>query len=166
MAKVTGVSNYLELVGNYTIYDNADNLLYKGDNMMSNNYIYQDVDVTNIIKQFIDKTDKVLVDYAKYLSENGVPTERVIWPTEVNDPELAGKYKAAMDMLANKEIDLVINIPKNFSHGELTNGYHVRRAAIDFNIPLITNARLATAFIRAFCAMSIDDIQIKSWDQY
>jgi carbamoyl-phosphate synthase large subunit len=103
---------------------------------------------------------------AKYLTENGVPTERVIWPTEVNDPELAGKYKAAMDMLANKEIDLVINIPKNFSHGELTNGYHVRRAAIDFNIPLITNARLATAFIRAFCAMSIDDIQIKSWDQY
>ena len=76
------------------------------------------------------------------------------------------KYKQAMEMLANKELDLVINIPKNFSHRELTNGYHVRRAAIDFNIPLITNARLATAFIRAFCAMSIDDIQIKSWDQY
>ena len=103
---------------------------------------------------------------AKYLVENGVPAERVIWPTEAQNPELAGKYKAAMDMLANKELDLVINIPKNFSHGELTNGYHVRRAAIDYNIPLITNARLATAFIRAFCSMSIDDIQIKSWDQY
>ena len=103
---------------------------------------------------------------AKYLTENGVPAERVIWPTEAQNPELAGKYKAAMDMLANKELDLVINIPKNFSHKELTNGYYVRRAAIDFNIPLITNARLATAFIRAFCAMSIDDIQIKSWDQY
>ncbi len=103
---------------------------------------------------------------AKYLVENGVPAERVIWPTESQNPELAAKYRAAMDMLANKEIDLVINIPKNFSHGELTNGYHVRRAAIDFNIPLITNARLATAFIRAFCSMSIDDIQIKSWDQY
>ena len=103
---------------------------------------------------------------AKYLVENGVPAERVIWPTEAHDPELAGKYKAAMDMLANKELDLVINIPKNFSTGELTNGYHIRRAAIDYNIPLITNARLATAFIRAFCAMSIDDIQIKSWDQY
>ena len=103
---------------------------------------------------------------AKYLVENGVPAERVIWPTEAQNPELTAKYRAAMDMLANKEIDLVINIPKNFSHGELTNGYHVRRAAIDFNIPLITNARLATAFIRAFCAMSIDDIQIKSWDQY
>ena len=85
---------------------------------------------------------------------------------EQQDPELAGQYKQAMEMLANKELDLVINIPKNFSHRELTNGYHVRRAAIDFNIPLITNARLATAFIRAFCAMSIDDIQIKSWDQY
>ena len=90
----------------------------------------------------------------------------MIWPTEAQDPELAGKYKAAMDMLSNKELDLVINVPKNFSHKELTNGYYVRRAAIDFNIPLITNARLATAFIRAFCAMSIDDIQIKSWDQY
>ena len=103
---------------------------------------------------------------SKYLTENGVPTERVIWPTEAQDPELAGKYRQAMEMLANKELDLVINIPKNFSHKELTNGYYVRRAAVDYNIPLITNARLATAFIRAFCAMSIDDIQIKSWDQY
>ncbi len=102
----------------------------------------------------------------KYLNENGVPAERVIWPNEAQDPELAGKYKQAMEMLSNKELDLVINIPKNFSHKELTNGYYVRRAAIDFNIPLITNARLATAFIRAFCALSLDDIQIKSWDQY
>ena len=69
-------------------------------------------------------------------------------------------------MLQDKEIDLVVNIPKNFSSEELANGYKIRRAAIDFNIPLITNARLATAFIRAFCSMSIDDIQIKSWDQY
>ncbi len=103
---------------------------------------------------------------SRYLNENGVPAERVIWPNEAQDPELAGKYKQAMEMLSNKELDLVINIPKNFSHKELTNGYYVRRAAIDFNIPLITNARLATAFIRAFCAMSLDDIQIKSWDQY
>ncbi len=103
---------------------------------------------------------------SKYLNENGVPAERVIWPNEAQDPELAGKYKQAMEMLANKELDLVINIPKNFSHKELTNGYYVRRAAVDFNIPLITNARLATAFIRAFCSMSLDDIQIKSWDQY
>ncbi len=102
----------------------------------------------------------------RYLNENGVPAERVIWPNEAQDPELAAQYKQAMEMLSNKELDLVINIPKNFSHKELTNGYYVRRAAIDFNIPLITNARLATAFIRAFCSMSLDDIQIKSWDQY
>ena len=102
----------------------------------------------------------------RYLNENGIPAERVIWPNEAQNPELAGKYKAAMDMLSNKELDLVINIPKNFTHKELTNGYYIRRAAVDYNIPLITNARLATAFIRAFCAMSIDDIQIKSWDQY
>ena len=80
--------------------------------------------------------------------------------------EMRGITKTFGSIVANKEVDLVINVPKNFSTGELTNGYHVRRAAIDYNIPLITNARLATAFIRAFCAMSIDDIQIKSWDQY
>ena len=63
-------------------------------------------------------------------------------------------------------IELVVNIPKNFTSEELSNGYKIRRASIDFNIPLITNARLATAFIRAFCGMSKDEIQIKSWDQY
>jgi carbamoyl-phosphate synthase large subunit len=103
---------------------------------------------------------------AKYLVENGVPAERVIWPTEAQDPELASKYKSAMDMLANKELDLVVNIPKNFSTGELTNGYHVRRAAIDYNIPLITNARLASAFIRAFCKIDVNDIPVKSWEEY
>ena len=70
------------------------------------------------------------------------------------------------EVAAIEDIDLVINIPKNYSTLEMDNGYKIRRAAIDFNIPLITNARLATAFIRAFCAMSADDIQIKSWDQY
>ena len=69
-------------------------------------------------------------------------------------------------MLQEKRIDLVINIPKNYTAQEMDNGYKIRRAAIDFNIPLITNARLATAFIRAFCATGIDDINIKSWDQY
>jgi carbamoyl-phosphate synthase large subunit len=102
----------------------------------------------------------------KYLNENGVPAARVIWPTDADNEELTSKYRPVIEMIQNKELDLVINIPKNFSHKELTNGYYVRRAAVDFNIPLITNARLATAFIRAFCAMSIDDIQIKSWDQY
>ena len=69
-------------------------------------------------------------------------------------------------MIRNKEVDMVINIPKNFSELELYNGYHIRRNAIDCNIPLFTNARLATAFIRAFCSMSLDAIKIKSWDEY
>ena len=69
-------------------------------------------------------------------------------------------------MIQDKEIELVVNIPKNFTSEELSNGYKIRRASIDFNIPLITNARLATAFIRAFCGMGVDEIQIKSWDQY
>ena len=69
-------------------------------------------------------------------------------------------------MIKNKEVDMVINVPKNFSEEELYNGYHIRRSAIDSNIPLFSNARLATAFIRAFCSMTMDDIQIKSWDEY
>ena len=91
---------------------------------------------------------------------------RVLWPSECEDPTLSSQFDSALQMLQEKKIDLVVNIPKNFSSAELANGYKIRRAAIDFNIPLITNARLATAFIRAFCGMSIDDIQIKSWDQY
>ena len=102
----------------------------------------------------------------KYLIENEVPATRVLWPSETEDKELSAQYEPALKMLQDKEIDLVINIPKNFTSVELSNGYKIRRAAIDFNIPLITNARLATAFIRAFCSMEIDDIQIKSWDQY
>lgn len=101
----------------------------------------------------------------KYLQENDVPTTRVLWPGECADQTLKG-YESALTMLQQKKIDLVINIPKNFTSTELSNGYKIRRAAVDFNIPLITNARLATAFIRSFCSMSIDDIQIKSWDQY
>ncbi|MDR1699548.1 MAG: hypothetical protein LBR75_06975, partial [Prevotellaceae bacterium] len=71
-----------------------------------------------------------------------------------------------MDMMANKEYDLVVNIPKNQTRRELTNGYKIRRAAIDHNIPLLTNARLASAFIQAFCEMGIEDIAIKSWKEY
>ena len=72
----------------------------------------------------------------------------------------------AMDMLTNKQIDMVVNIPKNLTQEELENGYKVRRAAVDFNIPLITNARLASAFINAFCTVPLEKIQIKSWDEY
>jgi len=136
--------------------------------LISSGNALQKADLLNACKLLHERGYKLFgtEGSCRYLNENGVPAERVIWPTEAQDPELASKYRQAMDMLSNKELDLVINIPKNFSHKELTNGYYVRRAAIDFNIPLITNARLATAFIRAFCSMSIDDIQIKSWDQY
>ena len=94
------------------------------------------------------------------LNENGIPAVRVYWPTE------ADKEPQALQMLHDKQIDLVVNIPKNLTAAELSNGYKIRRAAIDFNIPLITNARLADAFIHAFCSMSEDEIQIKSWDEY
>ena len=96
---------------------------------------------------------------SKFLSENGIESTRVYWPSEEGHPQ-------ALEMLHNKEIDMVVNIPRDLSVGELTNGYKIRRAAIDLNIPLITNARLASAFINAFCSMSIDDIAIKSWDEY
>lgn len=102
----------------------------------------------------------------KYLVENGVPSTMVLWPSEADDESLNKDYKFALKMIQDKEIDLVINVPKNYTETELKNGYMIRRAAVDFNIPLITNARLATAFVRAFCGMDIDDIQIKSWDQY
>ena len=71
-----------------------------------------------------------------------------------------------IDMLHNKEIDMVVNVPKNLSTGELTNGYKIRRAAIDLNVPLITNARLASAFIYAFCTVKMDELEIKSWQEY
>ena len=96
---------------------------------------------------------------SKFLTENGIENTRVYWPSEEGQPQ-------ALDMLHQKQIDMVVNIPRDLSVGELTNGYKIRRAAIDLNIPLITNARLASAFINAFCSMSIGDIAIKSWDEY
>ena len=96
---------------------------------------------------------------SKFLTENGVENTRVYWPSETGHPQ-------ALEMLHRKEIDMVINIPRDLSVGELDNGYKIRRAAIDLNIPLITNARLASAFINAFCTMTIDDIAIKGWDEY
>ncbi len=95
-----------------------------------------------------------------FLNDNGIPAIKVYWPSE------ADKYPQALEMLHNKEIDLVVNIPKNLSSTELSNGYKIRRAAIDLNIPLLTNARLASAFIDAFTSMTLDQIEIKSWDEY
>ncbi|WP_106828572.1 carbamoyl-phosphate synthase (glutamine-hydrolyzing) large subunit [Parabacteroides pacaensis] len=94
-----------------------------------------------------------------FLEENGVPSTLVYWPSEDKEPQ-------AMELLRHKEIDMVVNIPRDLTARELDNGYKIRRAAIDFNIPLITNARLASAFITAFCTMSLEDIHIKSWDEY
>lgn len=96
---------------------------------------------------------------SKYLTENGIENTMVFWPSEDKQPQ-------AIDMLHNHEIDLVVNIPKDLTAGELTNGYKIRRAAIDLNVPLITNSRLASAFINAFCRVKLDDIDIKSWAEY
>ncbi|MCQ2156607.1 MAG: carbamoyl-phosphate synthase (glutamine-hydrolyzing) large subunit [Bacteroidales bacterium] len=100
----------------------------------------------------------------KYLQENGIPCLRALWPSEVE--EGIKDAPAALDLIRDQRVELVINITKNFSHGELTNGYKMRRAAIDYNIPLITNNRLATAYIRAFCSVGADGLKIKSWDEY
>lgn len=95
----------------------------------------------------------------KFLEENGIPSLTVYMPGDSRKPQ-------ALDLLHNREIDLVVNIPKNLTPRELSDGYKVRRTAVDLNIPLITNTRLASAFISAFCELSLDDIRIKSWDEY
>ena len=96
---------------------------------------------------------------SRYLTENGIENTLVYWPSEDWQPQ-------ALTMLHNKEIDMVVNIPKDLTEGELSNGYKIRRAAIDLNIPLITNSRLASAFINAFCNIDMDDLPIKSWAEY
>ena len=97
---------------------------------------------------------------SRYLEENGIKNTLVHWPSE------EGVQPQALDLLHSHEIDMVVNVPKNLSVGELTNGYKIRRAAIDLNIPLITNSRLASAFIDAFCTKSLDDIEIKAWSEF
>ena len=96
----------------------------------------------------------------KFLNENGIPAICVHWPSEPD------KQPQALELLHNKEVDLVVNIPKNLSSAELTNGYKIRRAAIDLNIPLLTNARLASAFIEAFTSVPLDEVEIKPWQAY
>ena len=98
---------------------------------------------------------------ARFFNENGVKAEPVFWPDENAESEAN-----VMNLIANHEFDLIINVPKNHTKRELTNGYRIRRGAIDHNIPLITNARLAGAFIEAICAIGQEDIQIKSWQEY
>ena len=100
------------------------------------------------------------VGSSKFLTENGVENTMVYWPSD------SDKHPQAIDMLHRHEIDLVVNIPKDLTVSELSNGYKIRRAAIDLNVPLITNSRLASAFINAFCRVKLDDIDIKAWSEY
>ena len=97
---------------------------------------------------------------SRYLSDNGIANTLVYWPSE------EGQQPQALDMLHKHQIDMVVNIPKDLTTHELTNGYKIRRASIDLNVPLITNSRLASAFIHAFCTVSLDEIGIKSWGEY
>ena len=96
---------------------------------------------------------------SRYLTENGIENNLVYWPSEQREPQ-------ALTLLHERKIDMVVNIPKDLTAGELSNGYKIRRAAVDLNIPLITNSRLASAFIQAFCHMDVNELPIKSWDEY
>ncbi|WP_101690778.1 carbamoyl-phosphate synthase (glutamine-hydrolyzing) large subunit [Dysgonomonas massiliensis] len=95
----------------------------------------------------------------KFLVENGIDAKLVYWPSDDMQPN-------ALEMIQNKEIDMVVNIPKNFTSVELSNGYKIRRASIDYNVPLLTNSRLAAAFIQSFCKLNVDELEIKAWDEY
>lgn len=97
---------------------------------------------------------------SNYLTENGIDNTLVYWPSD------EGKQPQALDLLHEKKIDMVVNIPKDLTPRELTNGYKIRRASIDLNIPLLTNSRLASAFIAAFCNVKLNDIDIKAWGEY
>ncbi|NDV60512.1 carbamoyl-phosphate synthase (glutamine-hydrolyzing) large subunit [Bacteroides sp. 519] len=130
--------------------------------LLSTGTMKQKADMMDAARMLVNKGYKLFATGGthKYLSEAGIESTLVYWPSEEE------KQPQALNLLHNKEIDMVVNIPKNLTEGELSNGYKIRRAAIDLNVPLITNARLASAFINAFCTMSIDDISIKSWEEY
>ena len=129
--------------------------------LLSTGTMKQKADMMDAARMLVNKGYKLFATGGthKTLAENGIESTHVYWPSEEGHPQ-------ALEMLHRKEIDMVVNIPKNLTSGELSNGYKIRRAAIDLNIPLITNARLASAFINAFCTMSVDDIAIKSWAEY
>ena len=94
-----------------------------------------------------------------FLNENGINAKKVLWPDEEGENNV-------IELMGKKVFDLVINVPKNQTRRELTNGYKIRRGAVDYNIPLLTDARLASAFIHAFCTLDISDLKIKSWSEY
>ena len=131
--------------------------------MFSSGAMKSKVDLLDASRMLFAKGYKIYATAgtAAFLNAHGVSTEAVFWPDERADAE-----NNVMTMIAEHKFDLIVNIPKNHSKRELTNGYKIRRGAIDHNIPLITNARLAGAFIEAFCEMKMEDIQIKSWQEY
>ena len=122
----------------------------------------QKVAMLDAAKMLIDHGYKLYATggTSKFLTENGIQNTHVLWPSEEGDEP------KALDLLHDHTIDMVVNIPKNLTSSELTNGYKIRRAAIDLNVPLITNARLASAFIYAFCTTKLEDIGIKAWSEY
>ncbi|MBS7197554.1 MAG: carbamoyl-phosphate synthase (glutamine-hydrolyzing) large subunit [Bacteroidales bacterium] len=119
------------------------------------------VELLNSTRMLIEKGYNIYstAGTAKFFKENGIDTQILYWPDEDKEPNI-------MEYLHDRKIDLVINIPKNHTKRELDNGYKIRRAAVDYNIPLITNARLASAFIYAICKVDPSEIAIKSWDEY
>jgi len=129
--------------------------------LISSGEMKSKVDLLDACKLLHKKGYKLYASHGtqKFLVDNGIDAADVNWPDEDGENNIK-------QMIADKQFDLIINIPKDVTRRELTNGYIIRRSAIDYNIPLITNSRLASAFITAFCTMNLDDIQIKSWDEY
>ena len=136
--------------------------LPKKNILLSTGGAKQKVAMLDAAKMLIDHGYKLYATggTSKFLNENGIENTHVLWPSEEGDEP------KALDLLHDHTIDMVVNIPKNLTSSELTNGYKIRRAAIDLNVPLITNARLASAFIYAFCTTKLEDIGIKSWSEY
>ena len=122
----------------------------------------QKVEMLDAAKMLIDNGYKLYATggTSKFLTENGIENTHVLWPSEEGDEP------KALDLLHDHTIDMVVNIPKNLTSSELSNGYKIRRASIDLNVPLLTNARLASAFIYAFCTTKLEDIGIKAWGEY
>jgi carbamoyl-phosphate synthase large subunit len=129
--------------------------------LISSGEVKSKVDLLEACKLLGERGYKLYASHGtqRFLTENGIPATDVNWPDEDGENNIRR-------MIADKQFDLIINIPKDVTRRELTNGYIIRRGAIDYNIPLITNARLASAFITAFCTMEMEDIEIRSWNDY
>jgi len=129
--------------------------------LLSTGSAKQKVEMLDAAKQLVENGYELFATSGtyKFLCESGIPSTLVYWPSEDGHPQ-------ALDMLHDKKIDMVVNIPKDLTVSELDNGYKIRRAAIDLNIPLLTNSRLASAFINAFCTQPLDSIMIKPWQEY